>query len=325
MDDPRSPAPVSIVIVTWHSAEHIGPCLRSIAALVRRPEAVIVVDNGSTDETVEIVRCTAPGVTMLPLGSNTGFCHAANRGIGETESRFVLLLNPDTRLEPTFLEEILPAFEDPRVGLAGGKILRFDGLTIDSAGQSLGRSRQPIDRGYGKRDAGQFDSDEEVFGICGAAVVYRREMIASVSRTSGEFFDPTFFAFYEDLDVAWRARKLGWMAAYRHRAVAYHLRGGTAGSSGVRRRGAALLHRPPDLRFHIVKNRFLVMLRNDRLGDYLRDLPFILARDLAVASILCVASPTVLLRLAKSTRLVRRALDLRRRDRALRAAFPTPG
>ena len=303
--------PASIVIVTWNSAEYIGDCLESIRKLKRRPESIVVVDNASTDGTLEIVRSVSTEIEIQALDSNTGFCHAANAGIAATRTPFVLLLNPDSRLTPTFLEELLPAFDDPRVGLAGGKLLRFDGVTLDSAGQSLGRSRQPIDRGYGRADVGQFDRDELVFGICGAAVVYRREMVEALRRATGEFFDETFFAFFEDLDVAWRARRMGWLAAYRHRAVAYHRRGGSADDANVRRRGGALIHRPASLRFHIVKNRYLTILRNDRLRDYLANLPFILVRDVLTALILLAYSPSILVRLARSGASFRRALRLR--------------
>jgi GT2 family glycosyltransferase len=312
-----TPLPVSVVIVTWNSAEYIGPCLESIGTVARRPAEIVVVDNASMEGTLEIVRATAPEAEILPLGTNTGFCHAANRGIAATRSPLVLVLNPDTRLTPTFLEELLPAFHDPRVGLAGGKLLRFDGVTIDSAGQMLGRSRQPIDRGYGTRDVGQLDRDEEVFGVCGAAVVYRRKMIEDVSRANGQFYDEEFFAFYEDLDVAWRARKKGWRAAYRHRAVALHARGGTAADRRVSSRGQAFLYRDAVLRYHIAKNRYLTMLRNDRVADYLAHWPFIFARDLLTFLALVCLSPRAALYIWETRGLFRRALDLRAADRAV--------
>lgn len=305
---------MSVVIVTWNSAGYIGPCLESVRALRRAPHEIVVVDNASGDATLELVRPVAPQARVLRLETNTGFCHAANRGIAEGHADFVLVLNPDTRLTPSFLEELLPAFDDPRVGLAGGKLLRFDGTTIDSAGQMLGRSRHPVDRGYGRRDRGQFDADATVFGICGAAALYRRAMIDEVSRANGQFYDEEFFAFYEDLDVAWRAKKRGWRAAYRHRAVAYHARGGTASSSRVRARGMAFLSRGACLRYHIAKNRYLTILRNDSLLGYARNLPFIFARDLTILSALLLLSPAAFFRLWRTRPLIRRARRLRAAD-----------
>jgi GT2 family glycosyltransferase len=308
------------VIVAWNSERYIVDCLSSVARLERDAAEVVVVDNASQDDTARLAQVFRPQVKLIRQTTNLGFSRGNNIGIASTESPFLLVLNPDTRLEPDFLEKLLPSFDDPGVGIACGKLLRFDGRTIDSAGQELGRSRQPIDRGYGQADRGQFDRDEEVFGACGAAALYRRSMLEAIADEGGAFFDESFFAFYEDLDLAWRARKLGWKVVYRHRAVAYHARGGTAETVAVRERGRALLSRSPELRYHIVKNRYLTILRNDKTADYARDLPFIVGRDLATLAILLWHSPGVLPRLWKARPLYRRALELRRRD-AKRPSF----
>jgi GT2 family glycosyltransferase len=307
-------APVAVVIVTWNSARFLRDCLGSLRALRRPPAELVVIDNGSADGSAGIVRAEFPKATVVECGSNLGFCRANNLGIARTRSPFVLVLNPDTRLEADFLERLLPAFDDPRVGMAAGKLLRFDGRTLDTAGQDLGRSRQPKDRGYGRIDRGQFDRDQEVFAACGAAALYRRAMLDAVADPGGACFDETFFTFYEDLDLAWRARRLGWIAVYRHAAVGYHARGGTATGSLVARRIAALLGRSTDIRFHIVKNRYLTILRNDTRTGYLRDLPFILSRDLATLALLLLTSPGVLVRLWRARGLFREALARRRLD-----------
>jgi GT2 family glycosyltransferase len=310
----RPVIPVGVVIVAWNAEQYIGDCLSSVERLERKAQEVVVVDNASQDDTARLAQASHPRAKVIRQATNVGFARANNIGIAANESPFLLVLNPDTRLEPDFLEKLLPAFDDPAVGIACGKLLRFDGRTIDSAGQQLGRSRQPIDRGYGRADHGQFDRDEEVFGACGAAALYRRSMLEAIADEGGAFFDEGFFAFYEDLDLAWRARKLGWKAVYRHRAVAYHARGGTAGTAAVRERGRALLSRSPELRYHIVKNRYLTILRNDKTADYVRDLPFIVARDLATLALLLWHSPEVLPRLWKARAIFRRAWTLRRRD-----------
>ncbi len=174
-------APVAVVIVTWNSTRYLSDCLDSLRGLVRPPAEIVVVDNGSTDGSPDLVRDRYPEVDLLECGSNLGFCRANNLGIARTSPPFVLVLNPDTRLSPRFLEELLPAFDAPDVGMAAGKLLRFDGRTLDSAGQILGRSRQPKDRGYGTLDRGRYDQDTVVFGACGAAALYRRAMLAAVA------------------------------------------------------------------------------------------------------------------------------------------------
>lgn len=309
-------SPVAVVIVSWNSAAFLPGCLGSLRRMRRPPAEIVVADNGSTDGTADLVRRDFPEVDLVECGANLGFCRANNLGIARTRSPYVLVLNPDTRLAADFLEQLLPAFEDPRVGMAAGKLLRFDGKTLDSAGQVLGRSRQPKDRGYGRIDRGQFDRDEEVFGACAAAALYRRAMLESIVDRDGAYFDEAFFAFFEDLDLAWRARRRGWKAAYRHRAVGEHARGGTARGPLILRRWAALLGRDSEIRFHVAKNRYLTILRNDTRRDYLKNAPFILARDLATAALLLLVSPGALVRLWRERRVFGEALAKRRLDRA---------
>jgi len=313
-------APVAVVVVTWNSTGYLPACLDSLRRLERPPAELVVVDSGSTDGAAALVRRDYPEVQLIERDENVGFCRGNNLGIRATSSPFVLVLNPDTELEPRFLEEQLGAFDDPRVGLSAGKLLRFDRRTLDTAGQRLSRARRPKDRGYGDLDRGQFDRDEEVFGVCGAAALYRREMLDEIADPGPCYFDETFFAFGEDLDLAWRARRAGWKAVYRHRAVGYHARGGSATRAPRLRRRIALLGRSPEIRYHAVKNRYLAMLRNDSVAGYLRNLPFIWCRDLAVLLLLLVTSPGVLTRLWRQRELFREALHRRRLDAARFAA-----
>lgn len=313
-DDAR--APVAVIVVSWNSSRYLPGCLDSLSKLVRPPAEVVVVDAGSSDGSADLVRRDYPEVRLDARAENVGFCRGNNLGIRATASPYVLVLNPDTLLEPDFLEELLPLFGDPRVGMAAGKLIRFDRETIDSAGQLLSRSRRPKDRGYGRRDRGQFDRDEEVFGVCGAAAFYRREMLESIADPGGAYFDESFFSFGEDLDLAWRARRAGWLARYRHRAVAYHARGGTATGSARVRRFAAILGRGPEIRFHVLKNRYLAILRNDSIAGYLKNLPFILARDLTSLGLVLFSSPGVLRRLWSERAVFREALARRRLDAA---------
>jgi len=306
--------PVAVVIVSWNSRGYLENCLLSLRGLERPVQQIVVVDNASTDETPGWLAERFPDVDLLVLAANVGFCRANNLGIARTNAPFVLVLNPDTELEPGFLRQLLPAFDDRGVGIASGKLLRFDRTTLDSAGQRLARSRQPLDRGYGKPDKGQYDRDEPVFGACGAAALYRRALLDSIVDAGGEFFDETFFAFVEDLDLAWRARKLGWRAAYRFQAVGYHARGGTASGPLWRRRVAAMLGHGPEVRFHVVKNRYLAIMRNDSVAGYCANIPFIWARDLGTLVLLLVTSPVVLVRLWRSRHVFAAARAKRRLD-----------
>jgi len=309
-------APVAVVVVSWNSAGYLPGCLESLNGLERPPAEVVVVDSGSTDGSADLVRSRHPEVELIDCGENVGFCRGNNLGIRATSSPFVLALNPDTLLEPGFLEQQLPAFENPRVGMSAGKLLRFDRETLDTAGQLLSRSRRPRDRGYGEPDRGRFEHDDEVFGVCGAAALYRREMLDSIVDPGEQYFDETFFAFGEDLDLAWRAQRLGWSAVYRHSAVGYHARGGSSGGPAWTRRRGALLGRSAVIRYHVLKNRYLTILRNDTVAGYLRNLPFVLGRDLALLGLVLRTSPGVLGRLWSERAVFGGALEKRRLDAA---------
>jgi GT2 family glycosyltransferase len=316
---------VAVVIVTWNSAAYLPGCLDSLRRLVRPPAEIVVVDSGSSDGAADLVRRDYPEARLVACAENVGFCRGNNLGIGATSSPFVLVLNPDTWLEPEFLERLLPGFDDPAVGIVAGKLLRFDRATLDTAGQLLSRARRPQDRGYGQPDRGQFDRDAAVFGACGAAALYRRTMLEAVADPGPCYFDETFFAFGEDLDLAWRAQRAGWRAVYRHRAVGYHARGGSATRAPRLRRRIPLLGRSPEIRFHAVKNRYLAILRNDTVAAYLRDLPFIASRDLATLVLLLLTSPGVLARLWRERAVFRAALERRRLDAAASAAHVERG
>ncbi|MBI2837645.1 MAG: glycosyltransferase family 2 protein [Acidobacteria bacterium] len=284
---------VDAVVVNYNSGRFVFDCLASLKAQTRPLHRIWVVDNASRDGSLERLR-TIDGIELIENPSNAGFAVANNQAIREAVGHHILCCNPDVVVARDFLERCLPVFDcDPLVGMVTGKILRFDHRTIDSTGQFLSSSRWPCERGYGKCDEGQYDRDEYVFSACGACVLYRREMVQRV-RDKGDFFDPEFFTFYEDLDVGWRAHRAGWRAYYVHDARAYHYRGGSSGSGRF-----AFTRKSPIVRFHILKNRYLTIMKNDRPAAFVQHLPAILARDVALLGYTTLTSPSVLWRLAR--------------------------
>lgn len=288
---------VSAVVVTYRSENFIADCLESLQTQTVRLGHIVVVDNGSIDGTCDIVRRCFPKIFLIEMGENLGFCHANNAGLAAVDGDFVLFANPDTVLEPNYLQDALKPFDaDPKVGMVAGKLLRFDRQTIDSAGQILTRSRKIQDRGFGCPDAGQFQTACEVDGVCGAMALYRRRMIEEITL-DGQLFDEDFFAFWEDMDVAWRARRFGWRAVYTPSAVAYHFRGGSQERHNFLTNLVRMSGRSAELKYHIVKNRWLMMIKNESIGSYLLNFPFILARDIALLGYLLVSSLSAFFRL----------------------------
>lgn len=313
MDAPRA----SIVILTWNSRSVAADAVASALAQRGDSPEVIVADNASEDGTAdELARRFPERVRIERFARNEGYTGGYNRALALARGEFVLLLNPDARLAEDFLLRALPAFDDPRVGIVAGRLLRPDGQTVDSAGQFLARSRKVIDRGYGEPVDPARDRAGDVLAACGAAALYRRAMIDEI-KDGDDFFDPDFFAFYEDLEIGWRAWRAGWRAVHVPEATAVHLRSGGTPAGALGRTAA----RPAWLSAHIVKNRYLAMLRHDRVGAVLSDLPWILGRDLALWSVLLVRRPRALALVVRHRAAFGRALAKRRADAARSGRF----
>ena len=262
---------VSVNIVTFNSAHDIGPCLDSLGQQSFRDFRIRILDNASSDRTLEIV--SNHDVDLLKSASNTGFAKAHNDLIRQFPAKYVLVLNPDTVLSPDFLQEIVAALEShAEAASATGKLLRMDGKTLDSTGIIMLRNQRHLDRGADSPDLGQFDRTEEVFGPSGAAALYRTKALEDVA-IDDQCFDEDFFAYREDADLAWRFRLMGWTSIYVPQAVALHRRRATP----ERRKQL-----PSVINYHSVKNRFLLRINNMTGGLYRRDFWPVTLRDAAV-------------------------------------------
>jgi GT2 family glycosyltransferase len=148
------------------------------------------------------------------------------------------------------------------LGGLSGLILCFDVKTLDSAGQTLGKNRRPIERGYGKQLEKKYLKEGYCFSVCGAAALYRREAIEKI-KIEDEFFDEEFFAFYEDLDAGWRLNLLGYRCKYIPKALVYHHRGGSRIGDSFVAKHFQIGGRPPKIQADIIRNRWLTILKND--------------------------------------------------------------
>jgi GT2 family glycosyltransferase len=262
---------VAVNIVTYNSANDIQACLDSLAAQTFRDFQIRILDNASTDRTLEALKKFEGSVTRSAV--NTGFAKAHNDLIRLNPAEYVLILNPDTILRSEFLDRIVNALDGrPDAASATGKLLRMDGKTLDSTGIVMLRCQRHLDRGADEPDRGQYDKPEDVFGPSGAAALYRMKALEDVA-VNGQYFDEDFFAYREDADLAWRCRLMGWTSIYVPSAVALHRRRVTP------ERRSEL---PAVLNYHSVKNRFLLRLNNMTGSLYARDFFKITTRDLAV-------------------------------------------
>jgi GT2 family glycosyltransferase len=271
---------VSVTLVTYNSGRFIKRCLESVLEQRYPNMEVIVVDNASTDGTGDILEQFADRCRIYYNDQNIGFAAAQNQAIGLAQSEWVLTLNPDVLLLPNFIQAMVDAGNvDPKVGSVCGKLLTIratfdlpEKQLVDSTGIYFTPMLRHLDRGSQEVDNGHYLNFEYVFGATAAAALYRRSMIEDVSIL-GEFFDPDFFVYREDADVAWRAQLMGWRCLYTPLARGYHVRNVLPGN----RRAL-----PPEINMHSVKNRFLMRLKNITPDLYRRNWLSITTRDFVV-------------------------------------------
>jgi GT2 family glycosyltransferase len=238
-----------VLIVNFNGRHHLDACLTALAAqdLPRHRFEVVVADNGSADGSVEHLREHFPWVRTVALGRNHGFAEGNNLALRHAHGDLIALLNNDTRPHPGWLSELVRVLlADGTVGGVASKILlRDEPGVLNSSGLVLLRDGRGADRGFRRPDRGQFERTEEVFGACGASVLLRRAMIEDVG-----FFDPRFFMYYEDLDLAWRCRLRGWRFLFAPGSRVDHAHCATSGESS------------PFFVFHVERNRVLTSLKN---------------------------------------------------------------
>ena len=283
---------VSVTIVTYNSGRFIKRCLESVLDQDYPFKEVIVIDNNSTDGTIDILEPFENRCRIIYNEENIGFAAAQNQAIEASNAEWVLTLNPDVLLLKGFLEALVTAGNlDPRVGTVCGKLLTMSAEfefgeepLVDSTGIYFTPNLRHLDRGSLQIDNGHFRSYEYVFGATAAAALYRREMIDDIS-IGGEFFDADFFVYREDADVAWRAQLMGWKCLYAPYAKGYHVRKALPGN----RRAL-----PAEINMHSVKNRFLLRMKNITPNLYRRNFFSITLRDIVVLSCCLISEHTSL-------------------------------
>lgn len=258
---------VSAQIVTYNSEKDIIKCLESIFLQTYPIQQVIIIDNQSTDQTLNIVD-SFDNIQVVKNKINNGFAGGHNQGIALSASDYIMVLNPDVTLQNDYVKNIINEMEqDENIGSATGKLYRdVDHCIIDSTGVIIKKNRRAFDRGSGEIDRGQFDQLQDLFGVSGAAAVYRREMIRDIS-VDGQFFDETFFAYKEDVDVSWRAQLLGWKSLFVPSAIAEHSRGWQE----EKKRSDI----PVFIRQKSYINRYFCMLKNDVISHFTLHFPII--------------------------------------------------
>ncbi|HEX9925911.1 MAG TPA: glycosyltransferase family 2 protein [Anaerolineae bacterium] len=216
----------SIIIPNYNGARFLPACFNALRTQTYPDLEIIMVDDGSTDESVSLTRRDFPEVKVIELKQNQGFIRAVNRGIEQATGPIIALLNNDTEVTPGWTQALVEALRHhPEAGMAASKLLLYDRRDVlHSAGDGFGADGIPINRGVWQKDEGQFDGDTYIFGGCGGAVAYRRAMLDDIG-----LFDEDLFMYLEDVDLSWRAQLAGYRIVFVPEAVVYHHVSATGG------------------------------------------------------------------------------------------------
>lgn len=257
-------ASVAVVIPNWNGAALLPACLDALRCQTYPEFEIVVVDNGSADDSLAVL-ARYPEVRVLRFGRNRGFGAATNAGIRATAGRYVATLNNDAAPAAGWLAALVAAADaDPTVGMCASQMVfaaRPDrinscGIALDRAGIAwdlLGGEPVGADRGL-----------VEPFGACAGAALYSRAMLAAIG-----LFDERFFAYLEDVDLAWRARRAGWRCRYVPAAAVAHQHSATGGEGSARKR------------YLLGRNKVWLLAKNYPGAGWWRWLPLVLAYDVA--------------------------------------------
>ncbi len=250
---------VSIIVLNWNGKRYLETCISSLESQTFKGIEIIFVDNGSTDGSVDFVKRRFPGVTILRHGTNLGFAEGVNSGFRISGGKFIATINNDAEADENWIERLVKVMEkDPGTGCCGSKMMRYhERDIIDSAGIVIYRSGNAYDRGRDEKDKGQYDMQEEIFGACAGAALYRRKMLDEIG-----FFDREYFAYFEDVDLSFRMHLLGWKCIFVPDAIVYHMQSATSKSSS------------PFKIFYIERNKLWNMWKYFPVRTLIMQLPF---------------------------------------------------
>jgi GT2 family glycosyltransferase len=266
---------LSVVILTYNSQKHIQACLDSIFRQGTGDIEVVVVDNASSDKTLEMIKAYSHGIKLIENSENLGASKARNQGVARSSGDWILALDSDVVLGDDFFYK----FDLAQRGFSGDtgmvqpNILNADGKTVYSQGIYLSAFRRFYDLNRGRpKDAGGI-TQKKILGPCSAAAFYRRSMLDKLKERAG-YFDERFFFLVEDVDLAWRARRAGWKALFCPQMVCSHA-GNGSNTSGKFRQYLSFCNR------HRMINKNENFL--GRVRVYALSMPYELARGLYLA------------------------------------------
>lgn len=253
---------ISVIIPNYNGSRYLKDCLTALREQTFQDFEVIFVDNGSADDSIARAKEYFPGIRIESLKENTGFCRAVNIGVRLSEAPYVILLNNDTRVAPSFIEHLNAAMDaHPRCFSCASHMYKMaQPDRTDDAGNFFCALGWAFARGKDK-PVERYQKPRRVFAACAGAAVYRRKEMVRLG-----LLDERHFAYLEDVDLGYRARIEGWENRFEPKAVVYHVGSGTTGS------------RYNDFKVrYSARNNIYMIYKNMPLLQLILNLPFLLA------------------------------------------------
>jgi len=272
---------LSVCIITANRKDYLKRCLNSVADQNYDLKEVIVVDNGSIDDTILMLKNDFPQVIIIANNQNFGPCRARNQAIKKSQADFILCLDDDAVLNKDYCQKAMEIFDKyQQAGSVQGKILQYNKSDfLDTVGFKIFKSRRLIDLGKGQKDIGQYDTIKEIFAANSVAVVFNKKALEEI-KIYNEYFDEDFFKVAEDPDIGWRLRLYGWKNYYQPEAKAWH---NSHSSKKLSRNYFDFIqHRksqPAELRKLDWRNQHLMFVKNDSAGLLAKDALYIFWRE----------------------------------------------
>ena len=317
---------ISINIVVLNGDKYIEHCLNSVLnqSFPHEQIQINILDNGSTDETISIIenwklKNENFKITFTKSNFNHGMWGGQEELLKRAQSRYVVFLSVDVILEKDFILHAIRVLDaNSKLGAVQAKVYQFNvrdletGRTIDTCGFEISRSRRIGNIGHGETDTGQYDEARKIFGVEGAAPVMRVEALQSI-KVAGEIADHDLFWYAEDLDVAWRLNMAGWEQRYEPSVVAWHDRQTTKQTSGGLVNFIAIRRVIPLRKRRLEwRNIRCTIIKNDYIINILKDILYILPREIAMTLYLLIFETAVLAELPSLVRLLPRMLKKRK-------------
>ncbi len=285
---------VSIVVLNWNGKKYVHSCVESVLAQDYPHIEIIIVDNASTDGSIEVLKETNPSLRFIDLPGNLGFAKGMNVGISASSGAYVLPLNLDVYLDRAYVSTCVAALQrDPSVGVVGGKeLLWLDGKLTDQL-RSLSSALF-----LKKRIQGMVDSNTDLaqycFGTTGSFPIMRKAMLDDVFEISGYYYDADFETGWEDIDLWFRMQWRSWNAYYLPSAKAWHV--GSGSDDGKQR----LIEKNFNYQVRVLRNRYFVIIKNLSLALLVKLFPIIFITELLLYPYFILRSPRSLLALCYS-------------------------